>query len=178
MTDYGTPCFRIVRTDGSGTDFSFGHCIKLRPPSRKQEVSQALRRVVRFDLYRLRDQFFSQHKDADGRVSCAETGERITADEGHMDHRHPMTFEVIVTTFLASKGLSLDDVEMSAGRDEQIAPEVTDIDLANDFSTYHTKVARLDFVKKKVNLAASSRNRLKKSRIMPADVVRKISPKM
>ena len=36
MTDYGTPCFRIVRTDGSGTDFSFGHCIKRTPPSRKQ----------------------------------------------------------------------------------------------------------------------------------------------
>jgi hypothetical protein len=25
MTEHGTPCFRIVRTDGSGTDFSYRH---------------------------------------------------------------------------------------------------------------------------------------------------------
>lgn len=25
--DYGTQCFRIIRLDGTGTDFSFIHCI-------------------------------------------------------------------------------------------------------------------------------------------------------
>lgn len=50
MTEHGTQCFRIIRTDGSGTDFSYPHCISQRPPSRKQEVAQALRRTVRFDL--------------------------------------------------------------------------------------------------------------------------------
>lgn len=25
--DYGTQCFRVVRTDGTGADFSFIHCI-------------------------------------------------------------------------------------------------------------------------------------------------------
>lgn len=167
MTEYGTPCFRIVRTDGTGTDFSYGHCIKLKPPTRKQEVSQAFRRVVRIDLYRRRDQFFTEHKGPDGRVACADTGERITLDEGHMDHRAPMTFEVIVTTFLEGKGLGLDDVPLTNGQDEQVAPEVTDELLAEAFATYHAKIARLDFVKKSVNLAASSRNRLKSTRIMP-----------
>src|SRR5713226_9449080 len=37
MTEHGTPCFRIIRTDGSGTDFSYRHCITQRPPTRKQE---------------------------------------------------------------------------------------------------------------------------------------------
>src|SRR5688572_18645583 len=31
MTEHGTPCFRIVRTDGTGTDFSFRHCVTGRP---------------------------------------------------------------------------------------------------------------------------------------------------
>jgi hypothetical protein len=26
-TEHGTNCFRIVRKDGSGTDFSYRHCI-------------------------------------------------------------------------------------------------------------------------------------------------------
>jgi len=50
MTEHGTQCFRIIRTDGSGTDFSYPHCITQRAPSRKQEVSQAFRRAVRFGL--------------------------------------------------------------------------------------------------------------------------------
>jgi hypothetical protein len=59
MTKEGTPCFRIHRTDGTGTDFSYRHCIRPQP-SRKQEVSQAFRRVVRFDLYKARDSFFAE----------------------------------------------------------------------------------------------------------------------
>ena len=89
LTEHGTQCFRIVRTDGTGTDFSYPHCISQRPPSRKQEVSQAFRRVVRFDLYNARDTFFVAHSDTDGIVACAVTGERIGRDQAHMDHRPP-----------------------------------------------------------------------------------------
>jgi len=165
MTEHGTPCFRVIRTDGSGTDFSYRHCISQRAPSRKQEVSQAFRRVVRFDLYNARDNFFLKHCDADGLVTCAATGERIDRDMGHMDHRPPMTFEVIVTTFLAHRGISFDDVPLTTGHDNQVSPEVEDKVLGEAFRTYHTTVARLDFVKDTVNLSQASRNRLKDCRV-------------
>lgn len=165
MTEHGTPCFRIIRMDGGGTDFSYLHCIAQRAPSRKQEVSQAFRRAVRFDLYRARDAFFAAHVSADGQVSCAVTGERIARDAGHMDHRPPMTFEVIVTTFLASRGMSLTDVPLTMGHDNQVSPEVTDEVLGEAFRSYHTAVAQLDFVKKTVNLAQASRHRLKPGRV-------------
>jgi Protein of unknown function (DUF3223) len=113
MTEHGTPCFRINRKDGTGTEFSFPHCITARAPSRKQEVSGALRWVVRLDLFRKRDEYFSEFADSEGRVTCAETGELVTKSEAHMDHRAPMTFEVIVTTFLAHKGLALDQVPIT-----------------------------------------------------------------
>jgi len=165
MTEHGTQCFRIVRVDGTGTDFSYPHCISQRAPSRKQEVSQAFRRAVRFDLYKARDAFFAAHIDAEGLVACAATGERISRDQAHMDHRSPMTFEVIVTTFLCSRGLSLDDVPLTTGQDDQVSPEVTDDKLGEAFRAYHTKVARLDFVKDTVNLAEGSRHRLKAARV-------------
>lgn len=165
MTEHGTQCFRIIRKDGSGTDFSYPHCITQRPPSRKQEVSQAFQRAVRFDLYKARDAFFATHSDASGNATCAVTGERITRDDAHMDHRPPMTFEVIVTTFLCGRGLSLGGVPLTTGQDDQVSPEVTDQTLSEAFCAYHSSVARLDLVRNTVNLAQASRHRLKDGRI-------------
>jgi hypothetical protein len=82
-----------------------------------------------------------------------------------MDHRPPMTFEVIVTTFLGGRGLSVDDVPVTTGQDNQVSPEITDKDLAAAFLAYHASVARLDLVKTSVNLAQASRHRLKDTRI-------------
>ena len=165
MTEHGTPCFRIVRRDGSGTDFSYPHCVRGHPPSRKQEVSQAFRRAVRFDLYAARDRFYKEHKGADGLIVCAATGERIAADQGHMDHRPPMTFEVIVTTFLEGRGLGFENVPITSGQDEQVSPELTDVALGEAFRGYHARVARLDFVQSKVNLAQSARERVRPTRV-------------
>lgn len=165
MTEHGTPCFALVRHDGTGTEFSYLHCISQRPPSRKQEVSSALRWLVRIDLFKERDKYFAEFGDADGCVACAETGERIGKAEAHMDHRAPMTFEVIVLTFLAGRGLSYDDVEITDGRDNQTTAEVTNLALAEDFRRYHATVALLDLVRNKVNLAQSARHRLKPTRI-------------
>ncbi len=165
MTEHGTPCFRIARIDGSGTDFSYRHCIRGYPPSRKQEVSQAFRRAVRFDLYDARDKFFLGHKGPDGLVECAVTKERITPDHGHMDHRPPLTFEVLVTTFLEARGLSVDDVPITSGQDDQVSPEIADEGLQETFRAFHARVAHLDFVKDSVNLAQSARQRVRPSRI-------------
>ena len=165
LTPHSTQCFRIVRVDGTGTDFFYPHCISQRAPSRKQDVSQAFRQAVRFDLYKARDAFFAAHSDGDGLVACAVTAERIGRDQAHMDHRPPMTFEVIVTTFLAGRGLSLDDVPLTIGQDDQGSPEVTDEALREAFRAYHRDVARLDFVKIAINLAQASRHRLKMGRV-------------
>lgn len=76
--------------------------------------------------YDARDKFFSEHKAADGLIICAETGERIRCDQAHTDHRPPMTFEVIVTTFLNAQGLRVEDVAITSGQDDQTSPELTD----------------------------------------------------
>lgn len=165
MTEHGTPCFQINRTDRTRTDFSYRHCITQRPPTCKQEVSQVFRRVVRFDLYKARDDFFAANADADGCVTCAETGQRINRDQAHMDHRAPLTFEVLVTTFLEGRGLSLEDVPITSGRDEQVSPDITDSALADAFRRYHANPARQDLVKNTVNLSQSARQRLRPSRI-------------
>ena len=169
MTEHGTQCFRVIRADGTGTDFSYPTCVRGRPPSLKAEVSSGFRQAVRIDLYRARDKFFAEHKDGDGLIICAVTKERLKPDQGHMDHRPPLTFEVIVTTFLAARGLSLEHVPISSGADDQVVTEITDLDLREAFRAYHASVARLDFVKSTTNLAQSSKQRMKKCRITLAN---------
>jgi hypothetical protein len=165
MTEHGTQCFRVIRKDGTGTDFSYLHCIKGRPPTRKLEVAQALRKIVRIDLFKARDEFIAQHKGADGLVSCGLTGERMAPDEGHIDHKQPMTFEVIVSTFLQGRGLAFADVPITNGQDEQVTPELTDVALAEEFRRYHTGLATLEFVKARANLAQSPKHRVKTGRV-------------
>jgi hypothetical protein len=164
MTVHGSQCFCVVRTDGSKTDFSFMQAVAGRPPTRKSEVSAALRWAVRIDLYKARDNFYAQNKGPDGLMSCAVTGERIARDAGHMDHRPPMTFEVIATTFLAGRGLTVDSVPITQGQDNQVVPELTDAKLRDDFVAFHAAVAKLDFVKSTVNLAQASKNRIRPTR--------------
>jgi hypothetical protein len=77
----------------------------------------------------------------------------------------PLTFEVIVRTFLASQGLALDQVPITSGRDEQVSPEIADSALAERFRGYHAKVALLDLVKDTANLVQSARHRMKPTRI-------------
>ncbi len=158
-TEHGTRCFRIERIDGSGTDFSFYHCIKQRAPTRKQEVSQALRRAVRFDIYDARDNFLTEHANVDGRVQCAETAEWITKDELHLDHRAPLTFDLIVTRFLAENGLTFDEIPITTGTNEQVSTEITDEAVRERFRAYHAAVAELDPVKNTINLSRRTDNR-------------------
>ena len=109
--------------------------------------------------------FFADHTGADGLVTCAVSGERISPKVAHMDHRPPMTFEVIVTTFLGNRGSSYDDVPLSAPEDEQTSPEITDAEFSDAFRTYHNRVAKLDIVKNTINLSQASRHRIKDGRI-------------
>ena len=113
----------------------------------------------------MRDSFYKSNARADGLLPSAKTKEWIRREEGHIDHMPPMTFEVIVTTFLAHRGLGYDQVPISQGADGQTNAVLTDANLAQQFRDYHKSVATLDFVKSSINLAQASPNRIEKSRM-------------
>lgn len=165
LNEHGTVGFYLVRTDGSGTDFSFIHCINNRPPSLKQEVHEAFRNAIQPEILRMRDDFQRQHRTTDGLFVCAVSNERIPFHRGSIDHRPPMTFEVIVETFLAAHRMTLDQVPLTEKQDNQIATELTDDRIKEQFIEYHNKVARLDFIKRSINSAQSAEHRLKPTRM-------------
>lgn len=164
-SDHGSNCFRLVRTDRSGTDIGIIHAVRGAPPPRKSEVSRAFRWAVRIDLFNARDDFFKQHRDADGRVPCAVTKALIGRDEAHMDHLPPMTFEVLVTTFLAHRGLDVGSVPLTEPKDDQFSPEIADDALRAAFCDWHHRMAKLDIVAKGVNLRQATPNRIRAGRV-------------
>lgn len=160
MTEQGTPCFRLVRPDGSGTDFSFYWAIKGRPPGRKQEVLSAFRRTVSGDIAKMRSQLILERKVGGDLIECAASGMHIPISEAHVDHRPPLTFELLVVKFIAGRGLEFDQVPITVGTNEQTAPDITDAKLVEAFRAYHAAEAQLALVEKTINLAQSSRHRL------------------
>jgi len=67
-----------------------------------------------------------------------------------------MTFDVVVTTFLAGRGMSLADVPLTSGQDDQVSPEITYESLSDAFRKNHTALASLDPVQNTVNLAQAN----------------------
>jgi hypothetical protein len=164
MGEHGTQCFRIVRLDGSGTHFSYVSCIRGKPNPKKSQVLSALRFSIRDEISSCRIRLFDKYADAAGRVPCAITGEPLLRHEGHMDHRPPLTFEVLVATFLGALGMTYDDVLLTSPSDDQ-RDECSDTEFIRRFIEYHNRTATLDFVSAKINLSQASRNRIKKVRL-------------
>ncbi len=144
-TEHGDPCFRLVRTDGTGTDFSCRHCIEGRANSPRHAVKKALRRAVRHDLNRLRDDVFAAGRSP--RLPCAATGDLITRHEARMEYRAPGTFGSIVTAFLAERGLEHRALALVT-RPGQVAPDLADEAMAEEFRAFHRRVAVLDVVRR------------------------------
>lgn len=157
----GTRCFCLHRTDGSSTDFSLGSCITGKGPTRFQEVSASLRGAVSPGIHARRDALFAKYGNEGGTIKCAVSDEMISREQGHMDHRPPMTFQVIVRTFLAANNLQVEDVLISDSRDHQFSATLEDPEIASKFRHFHDSVATLDFVSKGINLAQSAKHRIK-----------------
>lgn len=157
---FPTKGFWIVRTDGTRTDFSYPTCIAGKPVAHRQDVFKALRLAIKPDIAAARKSILAQFADEDGRVVCILTGERITPDEAHLDHRPPKAFEALVETFMLREGLGWADVAIKPWGDGDVTTQLADADLVERFRAYHAVEADLCLVKAEANLSqGSGRNR-------------------
>jgi hypothetical protein len=163
----GTRCFRLIREDETTDHFSYDKCITGKAPSQFQNVCKALRVVVAPYIHQERDKRFKDHENAEKKVPCFSSKELISRDEGHMDHLPPMTFQVIVTTFFTANSIDIHALEVKQSDESEFELVIVDEKIAERFKEYHKQIANLDFVKKEINLAQASRNRIKKPRGKP-----------
>ncbi|MBG1269427.1 DCL family protein [Nostoc sp. WHI] len=163
-TDMPTSCFWIEREDGSKTDFSYPTAIAAREKSLYQEFFEACRNAVQDDLKKTKEQFFGKFADETGKVKCDITGEKVAIYESHLDHKKPLTLQVIVNTFLAANEIEIKPEMLSLSQDAQFQTTFLDIEIKDKFKRYHHKIADLRIIKTELNLSLGGSERILKSK--------------
>jgi hypothetical protein len=163
-TEQGTICFWLERVDGSQTDFSFKQCISQKGPSLYQRVMAACREVVNPDLWTAKRQFFKDNADADGKVPCEITGESLSYNESTIDHKAPMTFDVLVRTFLAGQQIEMSEDMLFAHGDGDTTHRFVDSSIAESFRRYHHGLASLRLIGPSENFSLGGKERIREAK--------------
>jgi len=163
-TELGTSCFWVERVDGSKTDFSYITAVKSKGKSLYQEFAEACRNSVREDLKRTKEVFFENHADENGKVVCEVSGDNIAIYESHLDHKKPLTFQVLVSTFIAANDITISEEMLTKSQDAQFEAEFIDQNIKEKFKGYHHRMAQLRILNPKANLSLGGSERITKSK--------------
>lgn len=134
--------FGVIRVDGTRTKFSYKKAINGYRKSDFSRLLNTCRQLVRWQVGEGRQSHFDKHADADGKLECEITRERVTADEAEVDHIYPQTFPVIVRCFFWAKGIDPDQVEVLPSHGESIGTYLPTEELETQFLHYHAEVTR------------------------------------
>jgi hypothetical protein len=159
-TGQSTDCFWLERIDGSTTDFSYKSCVNAKGKSLYQEFAEACRQAVQADLTRAKKEHFEKFGDADGKVPCDVTGDSVSISEAHLDHKKPLTFQVIVMTFVKALKIQIRPEMLSIPTDAQFVTTFVDKELEAAFREYHHTVRILRIVKARTNLSLGGSERI------------------
>ena len=163
-TDMPTSCFWIERTDGSRTDFSYRTAISAKGKSLYQEFLEACRVAVQDDLLLAKKEYFEKWGDRDKKVKCHITGDKVAIYESHLDHKKPLTFEVLVYTFISANDIEIKPEMLLMSQDAQFQTTMIDQELKDKFRLYHHKTAKLRVIKAEQNLSLGGSERIRKIR--------------
>ena len=145
---YNGQCFHIKRIDDSTDNFSYKKAVSGEYSS-FTIFSKACRKAVELDMQAVKDDFFQGNPTA----KCQETGEQITPETSHVDHRQPNTFSIIVDRFIELNDINIEEIEyITIGK---YGKEFKESELAEKFRTYHKTKAKLRVVSKEKNLQRS-----------------------
>ena len=163
-TEMGTKCFWLERSDGTKTDFSYIAAVKSKRKTLFQAFSEACRSAVREDLIEAKKSFFRENCDENGKVECEVTGKKIAIYESHLDHKSPHTFQVLVTLFIGAKEIEITEAMFSWPQDAQFTTEFLDLNIKENFKSYHDKNADLRIITAGKNLSLGGSERRTRSK--------------
>ena len=138
--------FTIHRVDGSVTDFSFHSCIDGR--NDRRDRINALREAVNEQIVLFRERKFATTT----LLVCPLRGIPITRKVCHVDHTPPADFAALVRDWLHSAQLMLEQIQITAPRDNQIVAEMTDTEQRASWQEYHRLHAKLRLLSPLANL--------------------------
>ena len=141
--------FEVVRTNGSATDFCYKNC--LSPPTRESLFRKACRHAVADQVISYRNEVFAAV--GVGNVRCPILGILLSAENTHVDHVPPLTFENLVRTFIAQYDIDVATVQIAGFNDHEMKKSFVDDELTNCWQLFHKQRAKLRLVSCKANLS-------------------------
>lgn len=172
-TAWPQSCFWIERIDGSKTWFSFMAAVTARKRTLFQEFCEACRNAVNEDMRMTKRLFFKRYGNENGKVPCDITGEYILLSESHLDHKKPLTFQVIVITFINANEIQIVPEMFSTTPDINFQTSFVDHELRDKFRRYHHMTAQLRIIKAERNQGLGGSERILKIKcpvIIPLDL--------
>jgi len=154
-------CFHIVRNNGTTEDFSIGKCID-GDHSPFYKFCIACRRSVENEVRAYKTYFFKKNGDTEGKVRCQISGQKISFEEAHVDHREPLTFSTIVHFFVEANRIDLGSTTYTT--EGKYGNEFSDDSLSNRFKNWHKRNAKLRIVNSRNNLQKSHLGRVKSTK--------------
>jgi hypothetical protein len=121
--------------------------------SDNQHFSRACRFLVHERLRRFKKQQFKNRP-----VKCALTNEIVEWEECQIDHKAPLTFSVIVKSFIVANKIDISSVEYFY---ENSMERFVDKNIAEKFDAFHKEMAVLRVLSTKQNRKLSSGARIK-----------------
>jgi len=150
-----TKCFYFFGENDEGKYkdiFSYRMAINGAPTN-----MQAFSRACRFTVHdRIRKFKMQQFKNRP--VQCVISGEVVEWEECQVDHKSPLTFSVIVKSFIVANNLDISKIEYIYSNSRE---NFADKAIAEKFYEFHKNMAVLRIVSTKENLKLSSSARVK-----------------
>lgn len=145
---YGTKCFKLMRPDGSTTDFSYIKCIAGTKFNKKADFNAACRQAIKDIIYD-----FKKRELAGGGAVCPYHGTELTWKNSHVDHAPPNTFKEIVKSFLVCKRLDWKAIPIGGKVDNATEKYFKAKKMRDMFVEYHNELADLRLISAKANLS-------------------------
>jgi len=118
---------------------------------------QTFSRACRFTVHeRIRKFKMQQFKNRP--VQCGISGEIVEWEECQVDHKSPLTFSVIVKSFIVANNLDISKIEYTYSNSRE---KFADVTIAEKFYEFHKNMAVLRIVSTKENLKLSGSARVK-----------------
>lgn len=148
-------CFFLM--DGSNSIQIFSYLLAINGAiSDNQRFSKACRHLVSERLREFKKQRFENRP-----VKCAITNEIVEWEECQIDHKAPLTFSVIVKSFIIAHKIDISKVEYVC---EITKEQFADQELVDKFDAFHKEMAVLRVLSTKQNNKLSGGARIKPSK--------------
>lgn len=141
---YSTPGMWLVYADDSALPLSLKALFRSRGPSRREQLTRALR-------WEVEGQLRSARAAVRWPARCALTGRLLGSAAARVDHVPPHTLCALADGWLAMVGKTPSQIALKADPSSPVARLLSDADLGASWRAYHAEHARLRIVARDVH---------------------------